>query len=318
MRVVREMTEITPGRRFAVTIGAFDGIHLGHQALFKHLREQAAQHQASTLAITFDPDPAEVVSPNPPPYLSDLEQKIRLIGDQGIAELCIVHFDEQVKNMSAEQFMDQLVENATVAELVIGHDFAMGHDRQGTRTVLQAYAGAHGFDFSVAEAFMVDGQPVSASRIRETLAQGEVDRAARLLGRPHCISGTVVEGDKRGRQIGFPTANLLLKQRWAIPADGVYVAWTDVGGEKRQSVVNVGLRPTFNTDQRTIESYILDFSGDIYGQPMAIEFLHRLRPEQKFSGIDAIREAIGRDVEAGRAYFRELRSLQTPPAGRSH
>lgn len=307
MRLVRSMEEITPGRRFAVTVGAFDGVHLGHQALFTHLRAQAEQHQASTLAITFDPDPAEVVSPSPPSYLSDLDHKIELIEQQGIDELCVVHFDEQVKNLSAEQFMDQLLTSAVVAELVIGHDFAMGHDRQGTQTVLQAYAAAHGFDFSVAEAFMIDGRSVSASRIRQALAQGDVDGAARLLGRPHSINGTVVEGDKRGRLIGFPTANLGLRQRWAIPGDGVYVAWTILSGEKHQSVVNVGLRPTFNTDQRTIESYILDFAADIYGQSISIAFLHRLRAEEKFSGIDAIREAIARDVEAGRAYFRDLR-----------
>lgn len=307
MRVVRSMGDITPGERFAVTIGAFDGVHLGHQALFGHLIDQAKQHQASTLAITFDPDPAEVVSPNPPPYLSDLDRKIELIGGLGIDELCVAHFDEQVKNMSAEQFMDLLVEDAAVAELVIGHDFAMGHDRKGTQTVLQAYAAYHNFDFSVTSAFMVDGQPVSASRIRRALSVGELDQANRLLGRPHCIRGTVVEGDKRGRQIGFPTANLGLNQRWAIPSDGVYVAWTDLNDGRHQSVVNVGLRPTFDSDQRTIESYIMDFSADIYGQPIAIEFLHRLRGEEKFSGIDAIREAIASDVEAGREYFRNLR-----------
>jgi riboflavin kinase/FMN adenylyltransferase len=306
VRLVRTTADITPGRRFAVTVGAFDGVHRGHQALFSYLKQQADQHQAGTLAITFDPDPSEVVSPNPPPYLSDLTQKIRLIEDRGIDELCVVHFDEDVKNMSAEQFMDEVLQNATVAELVVGHDFAMGHDRQGTRDVLEAYARTHGFAFAITEAFMVGGKPVSASRIRQALALGDADGASELLGRPHRIRGTVVEGDKRGRLIGFPTANLGLNHRWAIPGDGVYVAWTHVGEEKRQSVVNVGLRPTFNSDQRTIESYILDFSDDIYGQPIEIEFLRRLRPEQKFSGIDAIREAIGKDAEAGRAYFKTL------------
>jgi riboflavin kinase/FMN adenylyltransferase len=306
VRTVRKIGDITPGRRFAVTIGAFDGVHLGHQALFGQLRDQAQLHEAGTLAVTFDPDPAEVVSPNPPPYLSDLEQKTELIAAQGIDELCVVHFDEQVKNMSAEAFMDEIVGAAVVVELVVGHDFAMGHDRHGTRAVLAAYARQHDFAFNVAEAFSVDGETVSASRIRRLMGDGDVDAAARLLGRHPSIRGTVVEGDKRGRQIGFPTANLGLDQRWAIPADGVYVAYTDVAGARRRSVVNIGLRPTFGVNARTIESHVLDFSGNLYGQPITVEFLHRLRREQKFSGIDEIREQIGRDVEAARAHFAAL------------
>ena len=303
MRVVRKVGEITPGHRFAVTIGAFDGVHLGHQALFRKLREQAQLHDAGTLAITFDPDPAEVVAANPPPYLSDLDQKIELIAAQGIDELCVVHFDQDTKNMTAQAFMDQVVEAAVVAELVVGHDFAMGHDRHGTRTVLEAYAQEHGFAFAVTEELKLDGQGVSATRIRRLLAQGDVAGAQRLLGRYPCISGPVVEGDKRGRLIGFPTANLGLHQRWAIPADGVYVAYTHLRGEARPSAVNIGMRPTFDAKQRTIESHILDFSGDIYGERIAVEFLHRLRGEQKFSGIEEIREQIGRDVQAARDFF---------------
>jgi riboflavin kinase/FMN adenylyltransferase len=303
VRVVRATSDITPGHRFAVTIGAFDGVHLGHQSLFGQLKAQGEQHQAGTLAVTFDPDPAEEVSPNPPPYLTDLQQKIELIGELGIGELCIVHFDEHVRNMSAGQFMDVLLGSAAVAELVVGHDFAMGHDREGTRGVLESYAREHGFLFTVAEAFSVDGEVVSASRIRGLLSQGDIGGTKRLLGRHPGIRGTVVEGDKRGRNLGFPTANLGLAQRWAVPADGVYVAYTHIGGEKRESVVNVGVRPTFGTNDRTIESYILDFSGDIYGQPIAVEFLYRLRGEQKFDGIEAIREAIARDVEAAREWF---------------
>jgi riboflavin kinase / FMN adenylyltransferase len=306
VRVVRKLEDVTPGRRFAVTVGAFDGVHRGHQALFGRLKEQAEEHEAATLAITFDPDPAEIVLANPPPYLSSLSQKTRLIEGQGIDELCIVHFDERVKNMTANEFMDQVLANAAVAELVVGHDFAMGHDRQGTQAVLADYAKAHDFAFATAEAFMIGGRPVSATRIRHCLAQGDLPGANDLLGRHPSIDGIVVEGDKRGRQIGFPTANLGLDLRWAIPADGVYVAWTYIGGERRQSAVNIGLRPTFDAHQRTIESHILDFSGDLYGQPITVEFLHRLRGEQKFSGIDEIREQIGRDVQAAREYFETL------------
>jgi riboflavin kinase/FMN adenylyltransferase len=303
VRVVRRLQDVTPGKRFAVTIGAFDGVHVGHQSLFRKLREQAEQHEAATLAITFDPDPSEVVSPNPPPYLSDLDQKISLVEAQGIDELCVVHFDEHVKTMTAQAFMDTLLGAAVVVELVVGHDFAMGHDRHGTRVVLEAYALQHGFAFAVAEELRVDGQGVSASRIRRLLAQGDVTGAERLLGRYPCISGPVVEGDKRGRQIGFPTANLGLKQRWAIPADGVYVAYTHLRGQKLPSAVNIGMRPTFDARQRTIESHILDFSGDIYGEDITVEFLLRLRGEQKFSGIEEIRDQIGRDVQAARDYF---------------
>ena len=303
MRVVRRIADVTPGRRFAVTIGAFDGVHLGHQSLFRKLQQQAGQHEAGTLAVTFDPDPAEVVSANPPPYLSDLDQKIELIEAQGIDELCIVHFDRRIKNMTAQEFMDPILDAAAVVALVVGHDFAMGHDRHGTRTVLEAYAEQHCFAFAVAEELRLDGQGVSATRIRRLLTQGDVTGAARLLGRFPCIRGPVVQGDKRGRLIGFPTANLGLGQRWAIPADGVYVAYTHLEGEKKPSAVNIGMRPTFDAKQRTIESHILDFSADIYGEQIAVEFLHRLRGEQKFSGIEEIRKQIGRDVQAAGEYF---------------
>jgi len=154
---------------------------------------------------------------------------------------------------------------------------------------------------------VLDGEPVSASRIRRTLAGGDIAAVARLLGRFPEIRGTVVEGDKRGRLIGFPTANLGLSQRWAIPGDGVYVAYTHVGGQKLPSAVNIGMRPTFDAKQRTIESHILDFSADIYGQSIAAEFVHRLRPEQKFAGIDEIRAQIARDVEEARNYFKTAR-----------
>jgi riboflavin kinase/FMN adenylyltransferase len=306
MRVVHELAGITRNTKFAATVGAFDGVHLGHQSLFEQLRRQVAERGVETLAITFDPDPAEVVSPNPPPYLTSLQQRIELIDEIGIDELCIVHFDEKVRNMSAEDFLDRARAHADIAELLVGHDFAMGHDRQGTRAVLEAYAQMHGFACAIAEAFLIDDEPVSASRIRTLMSNGDLAAAARLLGRFPAISGTVVEGDKRGRQIGFPTANLGLDQRWAIPADGVYVANTYVDSRRWHSVVNIGMRPTFNSPQRTIESHILDFSADIYGHPIVVEFLERLRGEQKFSGIEAIREQIGKDAQAARDHFTKL------------
>ncbi|MBV9119926.1 MAG: adenylyltransferase/cytidyltransferase family protein, partial [Chloroflexi bacterium] len=236
MRVVRSLDDVTPGQPFAITVGAFDGVHLGHQFLFRQLRSQAAARGAATLAITFDPDPAEVVSPNPPPYLTSLQQKTELIAALGIDELCVLEFDERIKAMTAQEFMDEIRERIVVSELLVGHDFAMGRDRQGTRDVLIAYAQRHDFACATAPPFEVDGKPVSASRIRSLLAGGKVEDAATLLGRPPSVEGIVVEGDKRGRQIGFPTANLGLAQRWAIPADGVYVAYTFVSGRRWQSV----------------------------------------------------------------------------------
>jgi len=308
VRVVRSLGSITPETPFAATIGAFDGVHLGHQSLFEQLRRQAAERQVQTLAITFDPDPAEVVSPNPPPYLTSLQQRIELIDEIGVDELCIVHFDETVRTMTAEDFLDHVRAHADVVELLVGHDFAMGHDRQGTRAVLEAYAQLHSFACAIADAFLIDDEPVSASRVRTLMSSGDLPSAARLLGRFPAISGIVVEGDKRGRQIGFPTANLGLDQRWAVPADGVYVANTYLDSRRWHSVVNVGMRPTFNSPQRTIESHILDFSDEIYGQPITVEFLHRLRGEQKFSGIEAIREQIGKDAQAAREHFARLSS----------
>ncbi|MHB8620343.1 MAG: riboflavin biosynthesis protein RibF [Chloroflexota bacterium] len=303
MRVVRSLAELTPGRPTAVTIGAFDGVHLGHQFLFRELRESAARLDAATLAITFDPDPADVVSSRPTRHLSTLDERIELIGRQGLDEMCVVHFDHQVAALTAEQFMDVMLRRVCLVQLLVGYDFAMGHDRQGTKGVLAGYAERHGFGLFTSEAFMVGGTPVSSSRIRRLLEDGAVEAAAELLGRAPSIRGPVVPGDRRGRTIGFPTANIGLRIRWAMPADGVYVARTGVRGQALPSVVNIGLRPTFDRDQRTLESHILDFDQDIYGETVSVEFLHRLRGEQKFSGVDAIREQITQDARQAREYF---------------
>ncbi len=303
MRIVRHLSDLTPNRPSALTIGAFDGVHRGHAFLFEQLKERAREASAHTLAITFDPDPSEVVTSRPTDYLTSLDEKIALIQAAGIDELCVVHFDRDVASLTADQFIDRIRAYASLIELLVGHDFAMGHDRQGTRDVLSGYCSQHGIKFFTSEALELGGAPISASRIRRLLAEGDIEGAAELLGRQPSLSGRVVGGDRRGRDLGFPTANLELDVRRALPGDGIYVALTHVRGRSLPSAVNVGLRPTFDATGRTIESFILDFNESIYDEPITVEFLHRLRPEEKFSSVEALVEQMTRDVANTRAYF---------------
>jgi len=304
--VSRALAELRCDRPVVLTIGAFDGVHRGHAFLFRQLGEQARARGGASAAITFDPDPGEVITGRPTEYLTSLDEKVALIGALGLDALCIVPFTPEVAGQTAAQFMDRICARVQVLELLVGHDFAMGHDRQGTRDVLASYCVAHGIAFYVSAALELEGQAVSASRIRRCLAEGDVEAASDLLGRNPSISGRVVSGERRGRSLGFPTANVQPGMPRALPADGIYVAYTNVAGARRPSAVNVGVNPTFASTGRTIESYILDFEGDLYGETASVEFLHRLRPEQRFPTIEALVQQMHRDIADARAYLSTL------------
>lgn len=286
----------------AVAIGVFDGVHRGHRSVLEPLVKLADDRGLATATLTFDPHPLEVVAPErAPKLLSTVGQRIAALASVGAEIVGVLPF-EQIRQMEPEVFArDVLVERLQARLVAVGADFRFGRDRAGDVDTLRRVGEAHGYEVMAVDLVDDSGHaPISSTRIRTLLADGEVESAATLLGHPFELCGIVVEGDKRGRTIGFPTANLAVDERMAVPAHGVYAAWAAVHDVVHPAVVNIGVRPTFDGVRRSIEAHLLDFDGDLYGRGMALRFVTRLRGEQRFESIDALVAQITADVESGR------------------
>ncbi|HBX70534.1 MAG TPA: bifunctional riboflavin kinase/FMN adenylyltransferase [Chloroflexi bacterium] len=286
-----------------LTIGSFDGLHLGHQEIIRNLTAEAHQQSASAVVLTFYPHPAEVLrSRDFPFYLTTPDEKAELLVQAGV-DVVITHpFDRQVAATSAQEFMTRLHQHLGMRHLKIGHDFALGRDRAGNAQTLSEIGESLGYSVEQIPPFSLDGQIVSSSRIRFLLGAGQVEEAARFLGRNFSINGTVVLGDQRGRSIGFPTANLELWEMRAIPAAGVYACRVGINGIRYDAVTNIGVRPTFeaNPVPPRVETHLLDFQDNLYGASIKLEFIARLRGEQRFNSVNELIAQIHRDVAAAR------------------
>jgi len=292
-----------------VTIGSFDGVHRGHQLLIKEVVDYAHEHELTPVVLTFFPHPQMVLrGPQPGFYLTMPDTKAKLLADLGV-EVVVTHpFNNYVQHIRAVEFVERLIQYLKMKALWVGADFAMGYQREGNVEFLQKQSLERGFSLRVVDLMDAGGERVSSTRIREALATGDIDEATRLLGHPFTLSGMVVEGAKRGRTIGVPTANLAIPEEQAIPARGVYTAWAIVGSERHPSVVNIGYRPTFDGNNTlTVEAHLLDYAGDLYSQKMSLEFLSRLRDELKFSGVDALVAQIQTDIQQARSLFHSQR-----------
>jgi riboflavin kinase/FMN adenylyltransferase len=289
----------------AVTIGAYDGVHLGHRALLRDLSERARARGLSTVVVTFDRHPAGVVRPESAPLqLTDLEQKLELLAACGVDRTVVIPFDLARAEETAEDFVKQeLVDGLGTRLVVVGEDFHFGHGRQGNVALLTELGRKYGFDV-VGATLTGDGtEAVSSTRIRTLVAEGDAVGAARLLGRPHEVRGPVVRGDGRGGpQLGFPTANLQIADDIALPADGIYAGYfTRADGTVLEAAVSVGRRPTFyepGTAPVLVEAYLLNFEGDLYGEASRVSFVSRLRGDQKFETVDALIAQMHRDAAA--------------------
>ncbi len=309
MQVITDTRERPFPGGSVVTIGAYDGVHLGHQAVIAEVRRRAAEAGLHSVVVTFDQHPAAIVRPeSAPKLLTDLDQKLELLAVTGVDGTVVVHFDGERARESPEAFVDEVLVRCTAARaVVVGEDFHFGYHRRGNVALLRAMGAEGGFDVEpIGLVPRQDGvdEPVSSTAIRRALAGGEVDVAARLLGRPHEVRGKVVRGDQRGRRIGFPTANVEVPNFVALPADGVYAGWyVDTGGDVHPCAINLGRRPTFyeHADHSLLEAHLLDYEGDLYGQPATVRFAAFLRSERKFEGIDALCAQLKRDIEATRA-----------------
>jgi riboflavin kinase/FMN adenylyltransferase len=285
-----------------LTIGAFDGLHLGHQLILKELTAGAHAAGAPAVVLTFDPHPAEVLrGPRSNFYLSDPDEKAELLAAAGVDVLVTQAFDESLRDTSAADFVALLKSRLDLRQLWVGADFALGRERKGDVPALQELGLQHDYSVHAVPQVRVDGEVVSSSRIRELLAQhGDAAAASRLLGRSYTLAGKVVGGAKRGRTIGIPTANVQPLARRLVPATGVYATWAWVGGQRYAAVTNIGLRPTFEerTPEPVVEAHLLDYSGgEFYDQQVKLEFAARLRGEHKFDGVDALLKQIHMDIQ---------------------
>ncbi|NTU83054.1 MAG: bifunctional riboflavin kinase/FAD synthetase [Chloroflexales bacterium] len=305
MEVVRVLEPGLTARPSVLTMGKFDGLHLGHRQLISTTVERANTLGLGSAVLTWEPHPNAVTRPGQPlQLLTSLEERIELIARFDPDLLLVVPFTRETMATSAEIYMRQIVAAVPIRELWVGEGFAMGKGRAGDVPSLMVIGAELGFAVGAVSKVIVGGAPVSASRVRELLRAGDVEGAIAVLGRPFGLRGVVVQGDQRGRVIGFPTANLRIDEAHVLPADGVYACRAYLNGIGLPAVTNIGVRPTFDGLRRAVEAHLLDWSGDLYGQSIRVEFLHRLRGEQKFDGVEALVAQIQRDADHARELVR--------------
>lgn len=318
MKVIYGLENVTPPFKNAVVaVGNFDGVHLGHQAIFSEVRNKAAEIEGTKVAITFEPHPIRVLNHRePPPLITLLEQKLELIEKQQMDAVVCIPFNHDFASLSARAFVeDVLVKTIGMKAIVIGPDYVFGKNRQGNVGYLKSEAVRLGFEVIVPRWIAMKHslpERISSTRVREIIQSGNVAYAKNLLGRYYQLRGTVSPGRRRGgRQLGFPTANIQIDDE-LCPRQGVYAVTVEIEQGTLMGVANIGYSPTFDDYLFTVEVHILDFEGDLYGKPIRVNFIERIRDEKKFSGIDELAAQIGRDVETGR---KVLAGVIQAPAG---
>lgn len=306
MQLVRGLHNLRPQHRGCVaTIGNFDGVHRGHQAILARLRERAVELGVPSCVVIFEPQPREYFAPeSAPARLARLRDKVALLAAEGVDRVLCLAFNQRLSKLSAEAFVDTiLVDGLGVKHLEVGDDFRFGCDRLGDFGFLQAAGQRHGFSVEAAQTVELDGLRVSSTQVRDALAAADFPLAERLLGRPFRIGGRVLHGQKLARQLGTPTANVQLKRR-RVPLSGVYLVSAQIDGKVWPGVANIGVRPTVAGDGSAhLEVHLLDFAGDLYGRRLTVEFHHKLREEQRFASLEALKSAIDADIAAARAHW---------------
>ena len=297
-------------RNPVLTIGTFDGVHKGHQAILRDVVHQAAAIDGESILITFEPHPRKLIYPEQSlQLLTTLDEKIKLIEATGIRHIVVTPFNADFASLTADEYIrDFLVKKFQPQNIVIGYDHRFGHDRTGNLDLLQSLSAQYGFIVNEIPAQKIDEAAVSSTKIRKALHNGDVNGAQAMLGRAYTLSGTVVTGAQIGRKLGFPTANVQPTDAdQLIPANGVYAVLAKVNGTQYKAMLNIGIRPTVTTELKLyIEAHLFDFAEDIYGKELELSFVARLRDEQKFPSLEALREQLGRDAIAARDFLVRL------------
>ena len=302
MQTITDLTQRQPTPA-VLSIGSFDGVHLGHQALLGRMVQSARAMGVAAVALTFEPSPREVLRPDLAlSYLTRLPQKLDILGSLGLDETIVVPFTRELSQVEAPDFIAWLRQYLPFTEMWEGEGFALGHGRTGNTGVLARLGEDMGYTLHIAPLVEVEGEPVSSTRVRLAVAEGDVESAARLLGRPYALPGVVVHGSKRGRELGYPTANLDTPANQAVPADGVYASWCvrPATGETLPSLTSIGIRPMFENDVRLVEVYILDYDADLYDETLTTQFVRYLRPQQRFDGLQAFIAQMQQDEATAR------------------
>ena len=299
----KELTEGCPKGPVAATFGVFDGVHLGHRYLIETLLKAAKARGMTPVVITLANHPLSILRPDlPVVLLTSLKERIDLLHQAGISHVIPVTFTVDLSHLSADEFMRHLCNCLGMRHMVVGPDFAVGHDRKGTLPVLDALGTTLGYSLEVADHYELGTTSVRSSAIRKALDQGDLATVERFLGRRFAMDGPVIEGEGRGAGLlGFPTVNVGIGPLQALPADGVYATWLEIDGEQYASATSVGIKPTFHEDApRVVESFILDYDGNLYGRPIRVEFVSRLRDQEKFDSVEDLIKQMNRDVEETR------------------
>ena len=302
MQVEEELAGLLPKKDMLLTVGVFDGVHLGHKSLLSQLAEHARQQDLLSGVVTFRQHPQEVLSPQTRlPFLTDLAERTNLLKNEGVEAIIPLSFTSELAQLSAPQFVGLLKRYLRMRGLVIGPDFTLGRNREGNIDSLRTLGQDMNFTVTVIPPIMINGEMVSSTAIRNALANGDMKRVLNLAGRPFSLNGRVTSGAGRGLGLGFPTANLDIAPEQALPADGVYATWAYIDGKAYQSMTNIGKRPTFGSSQRTVEVYVLDYHSDLYGHELKIDIMARLRSEERFDTVDELEKQITKDMKQGRA-----------------
>ena len=305
MRLFHGTDNANIARPTVLTLGVFDGLHLGHQLIMKTVVDRARVIGAVPTVITFEPHPRAVLhSESAPPLLQTFDQKIEALGVLGIEQTIVIHFNEAFAQIRAADFLrDVIVDRLHAKEVYLGRGFFFGHNREGNIDLLRRVSAQLGFVADEVPEVRLRGKRIGSTMIRQLLTDGRVNLARRMLGRPYGVEGPVARGDARGVDLGFPTANVQPHNR-VIPRRGVYVTSTLIEGQWRRSVTNIGVRPTFGDAlEPSVETHVINWSGDLYGDVLRVRFLHRLRDERKFSSIEELKSQIERDVARAAKYF---------------
>ena len=304
MKIIHAANELkAEGKKVCLAIGVFDGVHLGHQQIIRQTISDARQHDAIAVVLTFDRHPNSIVAPDRvPPLIYSLPQKLRAIESLGADALLLIQFDKKFSEQTGEEFIRSLARDfGKIHSICVGADFVFGHKRSGNVELLKKLGAELNFSVHGLSAVSLDGQVVSSTRVRETIRAGDFDAASQMLGRTYAISGRVVEGDRLGQKLGFPTANLDATSL-NLPPNGVYSGCTKLNGQFFRVALNIGLRPTVASakPQIRVEAHLLDFAGELYGEDLEIEIGEKLRDERKFNSTSELREQISKDIESVR------------------
>jgi riboflavin kinase/FMN adenylyltransferase len=297
MDTEQELASVTPQRKTLLTIGVFDGVHAGHRHLLAQLQQQAAKANLISGVVTFSPHPQSVLHPGCQlPWLSHLDDRVTTLRQLGLDMVAVLTFTPKLAGLSARDFISLLRKHLKMQGLMVGPDFVLGRRGEGDIHLLRTLGDEMELTVHVIPPFTIEGEVVSSTLIRQALARGDMSRVEKLMGRRFYLRGKVVTSDKRGRRLGFPTANLDMKPQQALPDNGIYATIAQVDGERFPSATNVGTRPTFGEGKRMVETYLLSYNGDLYGKQITVEFVKKVRDEQRFPSVEELITQMGKDV----------------------